>query len=825
MKEIAAQELLQHTEFVRRVARALSADEHGADDLVQETWLTAMTGRRPDAGKLRGWLAGVTRNLARQGNRGERRRTRREAVAASAERLPSTDDVVERMEMHRRVVTAVLDLPPSSREVIVLQYFEGLRPAEVSARLGVPVETVRTRVKRARERLRLELAGHHDSRGAYLTMLAALSAPEASTAAPLAGVAALAGVAGLLGLVGAVAVVPLFRSPSDHAAPGAPELAASMARGASTPESVELESTVRPTADEARRQAAPEASEAQAEAGAATDATASTAGTLTVLEPDGTARTAEDGQLFLRLPDRPELQPVQVRFRDGRFLLEDVPAGRIQLERASTFVGSDFRPVVFDGELVHTPGEALEVVGRYLPDATLRVVDAATGVELDAVRVLPKHGYPGQRHPGPHFDSAFCVRDEPSPVTLPRDRSVRSYWVTAPGYTWTFLKVDHDTGGEREVAIERAGSLEVQLTGHDPTLAVHARIRPHDPDVPGDARASVASCLLDEGGFQGFPGLAPGRYEVSAEIGWADDPPLVVAETVVEIPAGGTARADLEWSSEAIPPSVSVRGFLALPAGYEDLEVGLIVKRAEGPKLRRHDEKRLARADLVGTDTRGVLTWNAEQLTPGRYLAIVTPVQHGVILEVPERDVDDLRIEVPPLATLFVRALDEHTGAPLEEPRLRWSRELSPGAGQDAWSHFGHADGRDAAELVVPVGVVQVAGSGARHGYRSVTANVGAGETEVVLQLPRQLSIEVVLEHDETAIPWIPGMECSWRRVGDAEFQPCGRFGEARMRASVGEPGLYEIAVGPLEEFRQPEPVVVGVDWGADSRVTIGLVR
>ena len=53
--------LLEHLDWVRRLARRLVRDESLADDLCQETWLTAL--RHPPAAglPLRGFLAGVRR--------------------------------------------------------------------------------------------------------------------------------------------------------------------------------------------------------------------------------------------------------------------------------------------------------------------------------------------------------------------------------------------------------------------------------------------------------------------------------------------------------------------------------------------------------------------------------------------------------------------------------------------------------------------------------------------------------------------------------------------------------------------------------------------
>ena len=165
--------LLAHGDFVRAVARSLLWDEHAAEDVVQQTWLAALGGRREVS---RGWLGAGARNLAIKRLRGDRRRTAREAAVARSETAPSNADVLERERLRRSVVDATLALPEPYRATILFRYFEGLPPREVASRMGVPVETVRTRTRRAIELLRAQLdERHRDERGAFCAALAAWS--------------------------------------------------------------------------------------------------------------------------------------------------------------------------------------------------------------------------------------------------------------------------------------------------------------------------------------------------------------------------------------------------------------------------------------------------------------------------------------------------------------------------------------------------------------------------------------------------------------------------------------------------------------------------
>ncbi|KJE24293.1 RNA polymerase sigma factor, sigma-70 family [Frankia torreyi] len=132
-----------------------------AEDATSVVFLEAWR-RRSDAvvvsGSLRSWLLGVATNVMRNQRRAARR------YDAALYRLPPAraepdhaDDVVSRLDDERRM-RAVLDelavLDRGMREAVVLVAMEGLTYAEAAVALGIPVGTVRSRLARARGRLK-----------------------------------------------------------------------------------------------------------------------------------------------------------------------------------------------------------------------------------------------------------------------------------------------------------------------------------------------------------------------------------------------------------------------------------------------------------------------------------------------------------------------------------------------------------------------------------------------------------------------------------------------------------------------------------------------
>ena len=172
--------LLSQREWVRSLARRLVAGEAEADDLAQQVWVDALRSPPERDDGIRGWFATLLRRRARDAWRGDARRAAREGEAARPDAARATADVVADAEAHRLVVEAALALEEPYRETILLRFFEELPPREIAARQGVPVETVRTRTRRALERLRERLdAGAGGSRGRWMAALLPLTLPGA----------------------------------------------------------------------------------------------------------------------------------------------------------------------------------------------------------------------------------------------------------------------------------------------------------------------------------------------------------------------------------------------------------------------------------------------------------------------------------------------------------------------------------------------------------------------------------------------------------------------------------------------------------------------
>jgi len=132
------------------------------EDLAQEVFLRAAR-TLPDfdvegPARVSTWLLTIARRLSV-----DVRRERRLRVQSLSEEMAIADPVTpeterERREIGRALSTAASQLPDDQRDAFILAEFHGLTMFEIANVLGIPENTAKTRLFRAREKLRQLLA-------------------------------------------------------------------------------------------------------------------------------------------------------------------------------------------------------------------------------------------------------------------------------------------------------------------------------------------------------------------------------------------------------------------------------------------------------------------------------------------------------------------------------------------------------------------------------------------------------------------------------------------------------------------------------------------
>lgn len=150
-------DLLHHSEFLRRIAFSLIRDTHLAEDLFQQAFMENWEDPKQDLKNPRSWFATEMKNRARMHVRSESRRRKREKATSETEAQPATDDLVANLEVRTIVTSTVQELEEIYRQPVMMRFYEGLSNSDAADRLGIPLETMRTRLKRGLKKVRTKL--------------------------------------------------------------------------------------------------------------------------------------------------------------------------------------------------------------------------------------------------------------------------------------------------------------------------------------------------------------------------------------------------------------------------------------------------------------------------------------------------------------------------------------------------------------------------------------------------------------------------------------------------------------------------------------------
>lgn len=154
----------RHGRIVYSFSLRITAEPGLAEECTQDVFVTLW--RRastfdPERAKLTTWLLAIARNKAIELLRQRQRRPEVRPVVEPAGEAPDAVEAVAAGDEAELVATAMADLPSEQYEVVRLAYFDGLSHAEISQVIGVPLGTVKGRMRLALTRLRglVETAG------------------------------------------------------------------------------------------------------------------------------------------------------------------------------------------------------------------------------------------------------------------------------------------------------------------------------------------------------------------------------------------------------------------------------------------------------------------------------------------------------------------------------------------------------------------------------------------------------------------------------------------------------------------------------------------
>jgi RNA polymerase sigma-70 factor (ECF subfamily) len=140
-----------------RFAYRLTGSAADAEDIVQECFLELLRpgcSYDPSRSPMRTYLFGVVRNQSLK------RLRKRELTGLERSLTQSPEHEILRTELEDAVARAVLELPETQREVLILAHYEQLPLAEIARIMDLEVAAVKSRLQRARAGLKEALAAY-----------------------------------------------------------------------------------------------------------------------------------------------------------------------------------------------------------------------------------------------------------------------------------------------------------------------------------------------------------------------------------------------------------------------------------------------------------------------------------------------------------------------------------------------------------------------------------------------------------------------------------------------------------------------------------------
>jgi RNA polymerase sigma-70 factor (ECF subfamily) len=155
----ALQELFRHFGGIAlaaavRVLRSRAEAEEVVQDAFLEVWRRAAH-YQPERSAFEGWLLTIVRSRAidRLRTREAQARVAGALESPAPELQPSSDELLQKRRLMEWLQRSLEKLPPDQRETLELAYREGLTQAEIAARTGTPLGTVKTRMRLATRKL------------------------------------------------------------------------------------------------------------------------------------------------------------------------------------------------------------------------------------------------------------------------------------------------------------------------------------------------------------------------------------------------------------------------------------------------------------------------------------------------------------------------------------------------------------------------------------------------------------------------------------------------------------------------------------------------
>lgn len=568
-----------------------------------------------------------------------------------------------------------------------------------------------------------------------------------------------------------------------------------------------------------------------APASAANDRSPDVEGTLSLEQPDGTKELVAEANFKLIAWTGNSGRHVDVEVHGGRWaarFLGELAGNVTRVQFTGVHIAQRLAVVREPADAVAIPPDKQIAVSVFFPASTiLRVVDAASGAELDGVDLVRSSSFSnhGGAHPGLDIDAIALARHLSSPVdlaTLDHDREfgVLDLVVGAPGHAWTKITVDTRTGGERVLRLELGGSLRLTTVDNSGSRAVQLRLR-------RAGSSPLLSVPCGRAGELAIDGLEAGPLSITAELGeWFDDP-VELGRAETEIVAGREARATLTIEPAPRAEMASASGIVVVPAEWKverlTLSLDLLGTPLDSASDRIElDARRLE--DHANGDT--VFAWSHEKLQVGRYELEVYRPQASVVIDVPSGGRSDFRFELAPPAELLVRVVDDVTGDDAEVPGLLWNPRRPEGVNGGGLDNAEFDAKTKRFTIRAPVGLIDLMlAFGSPYEHRTDSVTLAPGRQEHTLRVRRATTIEVALRDGEAVLPFPNEWQAHIESEDGKPIFASSTMSVTLRTYSVPTAGRYRVKLDPINGYEPIPDQLVDVAEAKTTRLEVALTK
>jgi hypothetical protein len=535
-------------------------------------------------------------------------------------------------------------------------------------------------------------------------------------------------------------------------------------------------------------------------------------GTITAIDEHGETRPSLDGRFDLHFTRGGAAQQLEVPVKGGRWTTELTAVDALAVD--GVILGEQLGRGAVEG-LSFPPSGELSLRVELIPPSLLRVIDAATRASLSGIEVsyetrwlVGSNLYPERRDP----NTPPLLANASSPIRLPPIDGQPVYWIHVEGYAWTSVQVQHQVGGEREVALVRGGTLDVELD--------------RTPEVPLDLRITRDEAhWMEPIATQGrtLADFAPGPCEIRLRAG-----DQLLASTKTEVRAGETTRVDLVLPA-MIPVAKKERARLrgtivGAPSMIAELRFAWLIGETP-PSVPGSDAHVKLAPDPK--DPRSA-PFDFGEVDVGRWVVTLDPIQLHKSLEVPAAGLENAVIELPPLCDVEIETVDGHTGEVLEDGGISWRTADHPFPERNTPVSVTPDKSRKVAHFLAPAVRILVDCWPNGYAYVQKELDVHQGRNRATISVEREQYVRVLLKDGDANVPIDPGRmefdvvraDGSSAKVGWAKEMTTGA-----LLVVVAEPGDFTLKSPPIAGFAALPDRSVHVEYGGTTDVVLQLGR